>query len=70
MVIAGKVQNGVVVLEGDVKLPEGQEVKVIAVEPTKKGTHSVLDIPTVDVGPMLVPFDRSEVYDEMLEGRL
>ena len=70
MVIAGRVQNGVVVLEGDVKLPEGQEVRVIAAVPSKQGTHSILDVPTMSLGPMLVPFDRSEVYDEMLEGRV
>lgn len=70
MVIAGKVQNGIIVLEGDVKLPEGQEVTVIPSEPVKRGTHSVLDIPTVSVGEILVAdIKGDDILGEMLEDK-
>jgi hypothetical protein len=70
MVIPGRVRNGVVVLEGDVKLPEGQQVTVIPSEPTKRGTHSVLDIPTVSVGEILVAdIKGDDMLGEMLEDK-
>ena len=77
MVARGRVQNGVVVLDNGVRLPEGQEVTVLApnavlTSPWLEGSrpHSVLDIPTVSVGTVLRPltFD-DDLLGEMLEGR-
>ena len=57
MVAHGRVQNGVVVLDNGVRLPEGQEVTVLAhgtVSPAPRmegsQSHSVLDIATVEPG--------------------
>ena len=64
MVARGRVQNGVVVLDNGVRLPEGQEVTVLTSDtvPTHAGLegsrpHSVLDIPTVSVGGVASPAD-------------
>ncbi len=76
MVTRGRVQNGVVVLDEGVRLPEGLEVTVVAPDKPAvmnkgQGPHSVLDIPTVNLGVMLRPFTRDDdFFDEMLEGRL
>ncbi len=68
MVIRGHVQNGVVVLDEGVQLPEGQEVTVSVA--AKQGTHSVLDIPPVSVGAILRPLTSDDdLLGEMLEGR-
>lgn len=68
MAIRGHVQNGVVVLDEGVQLPEGQEVTVSVV--AKQGTHSVLDIPPVSVGAVLHPLtSEDDLLGEMLEGR-
>lgn len=76
MVVRGRVQNSVVVLDDGVSLPNGQEVSVLI--PGKSaaslsrgsGPHSVLDIPTVKLGPVLRPITRdNDLLDEMLEGR-
>jgi hypothetical protein len=70
MVVRGRVQKGVVVLEDGVRLPEGQEVTVLT--PPLSGTtgHSVLDIPPISVGSVLRPFTESDdLLGEMLEGR-
>ena len=75
MVARGRVQNGVVVLDEGVQLPEGQEVTVFAPDDKpaiskSQRPHGVLDIPTVSVGKILRPFIRDdEFFDEMLEGR-
>ena len=70
MVVSGRVQNGVVVLDEGVQLPEGQQVQVIASEPSRKGTHSVLDIPTVSVGEILVSdIKGDDLLGEMLEDK-
>lgn len=52
MIARGRVQNSVVVLEDGVRLPEGQEVTVLAVGPSDKGPrpHSILDIPPISLG--------------------
>jgi hypothetical protein len=69
MVIRGHVQNGVVVLDDGVKIPEGQEVTVSIV--AKQGKHSVLDIPPVSVGAVLRPLTSDDdLLGEMLEDRL
>ena len=77
MVARGRVQNGVVVLDNGVRLPEGQEVTVLTPDtvPTNsrmEGSrpHSVLDIPTVRVGAVLRPLTADDdLLGDMLEGR-
>lgn len=70
MVARGHVKNGVVVLDGDIRLPEGQEVTVIAQDAEEARRHSVLDIPPVDVGAILRPTTADDdLLGEMLEGR-
>ena len=77
MVAHGRVQNGVVVLADGVRLPEGQEVTVLA-HPTvppaprmkESQSHSVLDIATVSLGSVLRPLTSDDdLLGEMLEGR-
>jgi hypothetical protein len=64
------VQNGVIVLAGDVALPEGQEVTVVASFPEGRSGHGILDIPPVSLGGMLRPIDNGDdLLGEMLEGR-
>jgi hypothetical protein len=74
MVARGRGQNGVVVLDDGVRLPEGQEVTVLAniTAPTQDAPrHSVLDIPPVSLGPVLRPLTADDdLLGEMLEGRL
>jgi hypothetical protein len=76
MVARGRVENGVVILEGGVRLPEGQKVIVLA-QSEKQITsefakpHSVLDILPVSLGTSLRPLTADDdLFDEMLEGRL
>jgi len=76
MVVRGRVQNGVVVLDEGVRLPEGLEVTVVTPDKSPppqtrgKGSHSVLDIPTVSLGKVLRPFTRDDdLLEEMLEDR-
>lgn len=77
MVAHGRVQNGVVVLDDDVRLPEGQEVTVLSPDSVLSGPqiealrpHSVLDIPPVSVGAVLPPpTSDNDLLGEMLEGR-
>ncbi len=77
MVARGRVQNGVVVLDDGVRLPEGQEVDVLARGPASAApptpgspAHSFLDIPSVSLGPVLRPLTGGDdLLGEMLEGR-
>jgi hypothetical protein len=76
MVARGRVQNGVVVLDEGVRLPEGQEVTVLAGDsvpaapPMRGASHSLLDIPAVSLGPVLRPLSADDdLLGEMLEGR-
>jgi hypothetical protein len=77
MLARGRVQNGVVVLDKGVCLPEGQEVTVLApgkgaARPPIEGAprHSILDIPTVSVGAVLRPLTSDDdLLGEMLDGR-
>jgi hypothetical protein len=70
MVARGHVQNGVVVLDDGVRLPEGQVVTVVVQPAAKEGAHSVLDIPPVSMGKMLRPLGPDDdLLEEMLEGR-
>jgi hypothetical protein len=77
MIARGRVQNGVVVLEG-VRLPEGQEVAVLVPGPVpatpllgRPQPHSILDIPPVSVGAVLLPLSSDDdLLGEMLEGRV
>ena len=72
MVTRGQVKNGVVVLANGVRLPEGQEVTVLApgAWPATARPHSVLDIAPVSVGAVLrLPTAEDDLLGEMLEGR-
>jgi len=75
MVAHGRVQNGVVVLDKGVHLPEGQEVIVLGrgtteTAPALPGSPlSVLDVPTVSLGPVLRPLDAEDLLGEMLDAR-
>jgi hypothetical protein len=72
MVARGRVQNGVVVLEDGVLLPEGLEVTVLGPEaaPGAPPSHSALDIPVVSLGPVLrAPTAEDDLLGEMLDGR-
>ena len=76
MVARGRVQNGVVVLENGVRLPDGQEVTVLApgaaLGAPSEGSqpHSILDILPVSVGAVLRPLTTDDdLLGEMLEGR-
>jgi len=76
MVARGRVQNGVVVLDEGVRLPEGQEVIVLGREPAtttplSQGSppHNVLDIPVVSLGPVLrMRIAEDDLLDEMRDG--
>jgi hypothetical protein len=72
MIVRGRVQNGVVVLDDGVRLPEGLEVTVVGrgATPAASPSHSVLDVPAVSLGP--VSQARSAADDllgEMLDDR-
>lgn len=72
MVTRGQVKNGVVVLANGVRLPEGQEVTVLApgAWPTVVLPHSILDIAPVSVGAVLRPLTaEDDRLGEMLEDR-
>jgi hypothetical protein len=70
MVVRGHVQNGVVVLDDGVQIPEGQTVSVFVPLPANQGTHSVLDIPPVSIGAVLRPLtSEDDLLGEMLEDR-
>ena len=77
MVVRGRVQDGVIVLANGVRLPEGQEVTVVAhatvpAAPRIEGSpsRSVLDIATVSVGSVLRQLTSDDdLLGEMLEGR-
>jgi hypothetical protein len=70
MVARGFVQNGVVVLEGGVRLPEGQQVMVLIPPATASPSHSVLNILPVSLGLVTVPLAKDDdLPGEMLEGR-
>ena len=77
MMARGRVQNGVVVLEEGVRLPEGDEVTVLAdgtalALPSLQGSppHSLLDVPPVSLGPVLRTLTAGDdLLGEMLEGR-
>jgi hypothetical protein len=75
MVARGHVKNGVVVLEDGVRLPDGQEVTVLAPNSSDsltrgQGPHSVLDIPPVSLGAIVQPLTgNDDLLGEMLEGR-
>ena len=77
MVARGRVQDGVVVLDNGVHLPEGQEVTVLVhaiVPPAPRiegsQSHSVLGIATVSLGSVIGPLTSDDdLLGEMLEGR-
>jgi hypothetical protein len=70
MVARGRVQNGVVVLEGGVRLLEGQEVTVLAHPTAGARSHSILEIAPVSLGSVRRPLTADDdLFGEMLEGR-
>jgi hypothetical protein len=72
MVARGHVKNGVVVVDDDVQLTEGQEVTIWVPSGTSNGTqsYSLLDIPPVSVGAVLRPLSsEDDLLGEMLEDR-
>jgi len=70
MVVRGRVQNGVVVLTDGVRLPEGQEVTVLAPPLAGPPAHGILDIPPVSLGSVVRPVAADDdLLAEMLEGR-
>ena len=71
MIARGHVKNGVVVLDENVAIPEGQEVTVhFPPLPANPKGGSVLDIPPVSIGKMLRPLTSDDdLLGEMLEGR-
>jgi hypothetical protein len=74
MVLRGFVRNGVVVLDEGVRLPEGEEVTVVAGPSISRGqsdaSHSVMDIPAVSLGGILERSEGDEdLLGEMLEDR-
>ena len=70
MVARGLVQNGVIVLQAGIHLPEGLEVTVLTQPQAPAQTHGILDIPTVNLGAVLQPFtSNDDSLGEMLEGR-
>ena len=61
-------QNGVVVLDDGVRLPEGQEVSVLVRLAANEKTHGVMDIPPVSIGAVLHPLtSEDDLLAEMLE---
>jgi hypothetical protein len=69
MVAVGHAKNGVVVLDNGVRLPEGQEVTVLApgAGPAVAPSHSILDIAPVSVGAVLRPTStEDDLLGEML----
>jgi hypothetical protein len=70
MVARGRVQNGVVVLTDGVRLPEGQEVTVLAPPSGGAPAHSIQDIPPISLGSVVSPATANDdLLAEMLEGR-
>jgi len=78
MIVRGRVQNGVIVLDQGIRLAEGQQVTVLASDipmctaPLQgSAPHGLLDVPPVSLGPILraVTSD-DDILDEMLEERL
>jgi hypothetical protein len=77
MIARGRVHEGVVLLEDGVRLPEGQEVTVLAPDKELDGVpsegtprHGILDIPPVSLGQVLRPLTGDDdLLGEMLEGR-
>lgn len=70
MVAHGRVQNGVIVLDDGVRLPEGQLVTVVASTLHESKGHSILDIPSISLGSILRPLtSEDDLLGEMLEGR-
>jgi len=68
MVVSGRVQNGVIVVDDGVHLSEGQEVTVFLPSSGNLQGHSVLDIPPVSLGCVLRPLGPDDdLLAEMLE---
>jgi hypothetical protein len=69
MVARGRVEKGVVVVIDGVRLPEGQEVTVLAPPESATSVHGILEIPTFSVGQVLsLSSADDDLLGEMLEG--
>jgi hypothetical protein len=70
MVVRGHVHNGVVILADGVRLPEGQEVTVLAPPVLEPKAQSILEIQAVSLGGVVGPgTGDDDLLGEMLEGR-
>jgi hypothetical protein len=72
MVARGRVRNGVVVLDDGVRLPEGQEVTVLAPATPLQDAHTqgLLEIEPVSAGAVLRPFTTDDdLLGDMLDER-
>jgi hypothetical protein len=72
MIAKSRVKNGVIEIPAGVRLVEGQEVVVTAIDSNgdEHGTHGVLDIPTVKLGAVVrSDLKGDDLLGEMLEGR-
>ena len=71
MVARGRVRNGVVVLDNGVRLPEGQEVMVLAPATRRQEAraHGILEILPVSVGAVRPFTADDDLLGDMLEGR-
>jgi hypothetical protein len=67
MVCKGRVQNGVIVIEGDMRLPEGAEVRIETVAPS--ATATLYDRFRDVIGKAVdLPDDLAEQHDHYLYG--
>lgn len=83
MNLRGRVENGVVVFQDGAALRNGTLVAITPMSSATEGSsvvsaatstgsrgHSVLDIPSISLGPVLRPFTgRDDILGEMLENR-
>ena len=75
MTVHGRVHNGIIVFDGDTKLPEGAEVRVEVLDVA--GGESSADLPTQTLGQKLLkyagcavglPVDAAQNHDVYLYG--
>lgn len=70
MIVQGQIQNGVVVFDPAVRLPDGQRVTVIVPSMTNDPGHSILDIPKISLGSLVSPMtSHVDLLGEMLADR-
>lgn len=71
MTYRGKVKNGVVVLEGDAKIPDGTEVRVESVESPAQNARPVVYERLAQIAGKAegLPADLAEQHDHYLHGQ-